>query len=77
MGRCVKVDERSEQTEQARYIRVRVEIQLNKPSEGGGGISSTLKARHVGPIIGMNASLLFVFVVVFLAMRHDIAKLSK
>jgi hypothetical protein len=36
MGRCVKVDHSLDQTEQARYIRIRVEIPLDKPLRRGG-----------------------------------------
>jgi hypothetical protein len=36
MGRCVKVDHSSDQTEQARYIRIQVEIPLDKPLRRGG-----------------------------------------
>ena len=36
MGRCVKVENRLNQTEQAHYIRIRVEIPLDKPLRRGG-----------------------------------------
>ena len=72
MGWCVKVDDRSEKTEQACYLRIQVEIPLDKPLRRG-EILSILKGRSVGPSIGMNVSLLLASVVVSSAMRRVIA----
>jgi hypothetical protein len=47
MGRCLQVDGRTEQSEQAQFLRVRVELPLYKPlCRGGGHFTSSEGERY-------------------------------
>ncbi|XP_023882345.1 uncharacterized protein LOC111994694 [Quercus suber] len=46
IGNFMEVDKRSWQSDQAKYMRIRVEVQLNKPLRRGGYVTDSVGSKH-------------------------------
>ncbi|XP_030945979.1 uncharacterized protein LOC115970489 [Quercus lobata] len=52
IGRVLEVDKRAMLADQAKFLRIRVEVQIDKPLRRGGGILRMMKVEDFGLILG-------------------------
>ena len=57
IGKVLEVDKRAIQADQAKFLRIRVEMQLDKPLRRGGGMLKMMKMKGFGLILGMRCCL--------------------
>ena len=76
IGKVLEVDKRAIQANQAKFLRLRVEMQLDKPlRRGGGGMLKMMKVEDFGLVSGMRDYLLSAIYVESLGMMKNIVKL--
>ena len=46
IGNCLEVDKRSWQSDQAKFMHIRVDVQINRPLRRGGYVSSPEGGKH-------------------------------
>ena len=75
IGRVLEVDKRAMQADQAKFLRIIVEVQIDKPLRRGGGVMlRMMRVEDFGLILGMRGCVLFVIDVEYLGMMKSIAK---
>ena len=75
IGKVLEVDKRAIQANQAKFLRLRVEMQLDKPLWRGGGMLKMMKVEDFGLVSGMRDYLLSAIYVESLGMMKNIVKL--
>ena len=73
IGKVLEVDKRAIQADQAKFLRIRVEMQLDKPlRRGGGGMLKMMKVEGFGLILVMRDCLFYTIYVESLDMMKNI-----
>ena len=75
IGRVLEVDKRAMQVELAKFLRIRVEVPIDKPLRRGGGLLKMKKVKEFGLILGTKDYQIFVISVASLGMMRSIVKL--
>ena len=75
IGKVLEVDKRAIQADQAKFLRLRVKMQLDKPLWRGGGMLKMMKVEDFGLVSGMRDYLLSAIYVESLGMMKNIVKL--
>ena len=73
IGRVLEVDKRAMQADQAKFLRIRVEMQIDKPLHRG-GMLRMMRVEDFGLILGMRGCLLSIIDVEYLGMMKSIVK---
>ena len=74
IGRVLEVNKRAMQVDLAKFLRIRVEVPIDKPLRRGDMLRMK-KVEDFGLILGMRDYLIFVTFVAFLGMMKSIVKL--
>ena len=74
IGRVLEVDKRAMQVELAKFLRIRVEVPIDKPLRRG-GLLKMKKVKEFGLILGTKDYQIFVISVASLGMMRSIVKL--
>ena len=72
IGKVLEVDKRAIQADQAKFLRIKVEMQLDKPLQRGGGRLKMMKMKGFGLILGMKDCLFSAIYVESLGMMKNI-----